>query len=100
MNISIIIKGGPYFRENILEDLVGTAKLIGQTNPSILNCEVSYDNREDFYHIIFSAQEKNFDIRFYKIFTVILNGKEWARFPHWAELDLIDAVKKEITIPE
>jgi hypothetical protein len=43
---------------------------------------ISYDDKKDFYHIEFEAGGKKFDLRFYKVWAVAINGVDgWVGCP-------------------
>lgn len=59
-------------------------------------CNIYYDEQSDFYHCVFEINGKKFDVRYYKVFSIQIDGKDkWIGCPRHQVLALVDYIIKE-----
>lgn len=78
--------------ENVMNPL---AKKLEERMPDV-SFVISYDPYWDFYHLIYSVGNRLFDIRWYKVLSVSIDGKDgWIGCPREREFAFIDYLVKE-----
>ncbi len=91
--INIQKMSGSYFAEGVVTNyLKPFAEAVEKKVVLESEIELSYDSREDFYHIEFRAGGRNFDIKYYKVFSLSVDGVRGWDCPSYMWLDLVDMI--------
>jgi hypothetical protein len=65
---------GQYFTQWRIDELQSLASEVEQRLPAATNFRLWYDPRQDYHHLSFNFNGKLFDIRYYKILGLEIDG--------------------------
>lgn len=95
MNITVGNTDGQYFTEWRFDHLRGLASMLGE---SIVNPHLYYDPCEDFHILTFSINGHEILVRYYKVFTVLIDGEKLCSCPQHGLSLLVQTIKNEVAI--
>jgi hypothetical protein len=67
---------GQYFTQWRIEELKDIAASIHERMPEATDFKLWYDPNQDFHHLSFTVNGKLFDIRYYKILGLEVDGRD------------------------
>lgn len=87
---------GHYFLQGAIDNFVlPLAEEIQRRFPEV-DIQIYYDASADFYHCEFVANGKRFDVRYYKVFSVSIDGKDgWVGCPRGQMHSFVDAIVRD-----
>lgn len=88
---------GTYFLQGAIDNFVKPlAEDIIKEIPGVSDVNIFYDELNDFYHCAFKAGGKSFDVRYYKVFSVSIDGKAgWSGCPRNLSWDFVRYLKQQ-----
>jgi hypothetical protein len=96
MEITYGNRSGRWYREGAIEHTVTPlANRIIEIIPGVSDVNIFYDDEQDFYHCRFKAGGKQFDVRYYKVFSVNIDGEDkWQGCPTYQSWEFVLYLKR------
>ena len=100
MKINIGNKEGQYFTQWRFDELTSLAREFNNRLCVELEFDLFYDPIHDFHHLVFKHNGHDVNIRFYKVYSALLNGKEfWSACPRHSVWEMSGNLVKKLRTP-
>lgn len=88
---------GKWFNHGSINDvMLPLATDVFNKFPILETVDLWYDDVQDFYHLSFTINDKLFDIRYYKAFSVTIDGHDgWYGCPRYEVVAFLNYIKQE-----